>query len=137
MILRSLCTSTVSSSPLLLAWSLRILAALAHSRNPLLGPEHNPLLRYLLKISLYTQFCAGENASEVRSTIAQLKAVGFTGVILAYAKESSLEVPADSPESTQQGEETQSTIDKEIVPWAQSTLETVRMAEPGDFVAFK
>lgn len=41
MILLSLCTSTVSSSSLL-PLSLRFLASLAHSRNPLLSPDHTP-----------------------------------------------------------------------------------------------
>ncbi|PNY24256.1 proline dehydrogenase, mitochondrial [Tolypocladium capitatum] len=138
MILRSLGTTVVSSSPLLLPPSLRIMAALAHSTNPLLNPDRNPLLRYVLKKSFYAQFCAGENAPEVRGTIARLKGIGFTGVILGYAKEVVLtDKQADQLEACKLGEETQQSIDSEIVPWAEGTMETVRLAEPGDFVALK
>lgn len=138
MILRSLGTTIVSSSPLLLPPSLRIMGALAHSTNPILNPDRNPLLRYILKQSFYAQFCAGENAPEVRGTIARLKNIGFTGVILGYAKEVVLtDKQAGQLEACKLGEETQQSIDSEIVPWAEGTMETVRLAEPGDFVALK
>lgn len=139
MILRSLATTVVSSSPLLLPPSLRIMAALANSASPLLNPDRNPLLRFFLKRTFYAQFCAGEHAGEVRATIARLKGIGFNGVILGYAKEVE-PTPAQAGQlgaAAAQGKETQSAIDHEIRPWADGTLETVRLAEPGDFVALK
>lgn len=138
MIIRSLATTTVSSSPLLLPPSLRIMAALAHTANPLLNPDRNPLLRYLLKKSFYAQFCAGEQSTEVRATISRLKGIGFTGVILGYAKEVVLsESQTQDLAHGKLGDETQECIDTEIIPWAEGTLQTVRLAEPGDFVALK
>ncbi|UNI22981.1 proline dehydrogenase [Purpureocillium takamizusanense] len=138
MILRSLGTTAVSSSPLLLAPSLRIMAVLAHSGSALLNPDRNPLLRFFLKRTFYAQFCAGEDGAEVRDTIARLKGIGFNGVILGYAKEVVLtDKQAGQLEGAKVGEETQTVIDNEIVPWAEGTLETVRLAEPGDFVALK
>ena len=77
MILRSLFTTTISSSPILLNPSLRIMTMLAHSGNPLLNPDRNPLLKFFLKKSFYAQFCAGENGSEVSVTVAKLKKIGF------------------------------------------------------------
>lgn len=138
MIIRSLGTTTVSSSPVLLNPSLHLMAALAHSRNPLLSPDRNPLLRYFLKKTFYAQFCAGENPIEVRQTIDGLKQIGFTGVILGYAKEVVLsEAQARDLASGKAGQETEECIRNEIEPWTQGTLETVRLAQPGDFVALK
>lgn len=138
MILRSLATTVVSSSPILLPPSLRIMAALAHSTNPLLNPDRNPILRYFLKRSFYAQFCAGENALEVRTTIARLKNIGFTGVILGYAKEVVLSKDAAEHLTAEKaGEDVELFIRKEVDPWAMGTMETVRLAEPGDYVALK
>ncbi|PHH93061.1 hypothetical protein CDD83_1763 [Cordyceps sp. RAO-2017] len=138
MIIRSLGTTTVSSSPLLLGPSLRIMALLAHSTNPLLSPDRNPLLRYALKKSFYAQFCAGETAAEVRESIARLKRIGFTGVILGYAREVVLsDQDVRQLDSSNLGQEAPEAVEREVEPWCRGTLETVRLAEPGDFVALK
>lgn len=138
MVLRSLATTTVSSSPLLLSPSLRILTVLAHTKNPALSPDKNPVLRYALKKTFYAQFCAGENAAEVRQTIADLKNIGFTGVILGYAKEVVLsEKQTRALAEGKVGEETDECIREELEPWAQGTMETVRLAQTGDCVALK
>ncbi|QUC17499.1 uncharacterized protein UV8b_01740 [Ustilaginoidea virens] len=139
MILRSLGTTVVSSSPLLLPPSLGLMQLLANSTNPIFNPDKNPLLRFFLKKSFYAQFCAGENPAEVKATIGRLKDIGFTGVILGYAREVVLTQKegqgVDLPSMTEQ--EVQRAIDTEIVPWTKGTLETVRLAQPGDFVALK
>lgn len=114
------------------------MVALAHAQSPILNPDKNPLLRFFLKKSFYAQFCAGENAAEVRQTVGRLKNIGFTGVILGYAKEVVLE-KSDAKELTiaNLGQESARDIEREINPWRDGTLETVRLAEPGDFVALK
>ena len=138
MILRSFATTVVSSSPVLLPPSLTIMGLLAHSTNPLLNPDRNPLLRWLLKRSFYAQFCAGEDPAEVRATVARLKGIGFTGVILGFAREVVLtERQAADMADGRMGEETQQCIQDEIIPWTEGTLETVRLTEPGDYVALK
>jgi proline dehydrogenase len=138
MILRSFVTTVVSSSPVLLPPSLSIMGILAHSTNPILNPDRNPLLRFLLKRSFYAQFCAGEDPAEVRTTVARLKNIGFTGVILGYAKEVVLtEQQASDMTAGRIHEETPEHIQTEILPWTEGTLETVRLAEPGDYVALK
>lgn len=138
MILRSLATNTVSASPTLLSPSLAIMGVLAHSTNPLLNPDRNPILRWFLKNTFYAQFCAGENAVEVRETVARLKRIGFTGVLLCYAREVVMsDKQAEKLASGDLGQETQELIQSEIIPWAEGTLETVRIAEPGDFVSVK
>ncbi|KAK4220353.1 FAD-linked oxidoreductase-like protein [Rhypophila decipiens] len=138
-ILRSLMTTTVSSSPILLPPSLTVMSLLAHTNNPLLNPDRNPLLRYALKKTFYAQFCAGENATEVKQTVAGLKNIGFSGVILGYAKEvvmTNKDQAAASlePNSTPSEE---AIIRNEIEPWAKGTIETVKLASKGDFVALK
>lgn len=66
----------------------------------------------------------------------KLKDIGFTGVILAYAKENPTEELPES-EAAQPGQETQAIIEKEIRPWAENTLETIKLTQPGDFAALK
>lgn len=135
MVLRSLATTVVSSSPMLLPPSLRIMSLLANSSNPLLNPDKNRLLRLFLKKTFYAQFCAGENRPEVRGTIANLKNIGFTGVILCYAKE--VVLSKEQAANLGVGQETEEAIRNEITPWAEGTLETVRLVQPGDYVALK
>lgn len=137
-VVRSFVTATISSSPILLPPSLSVMSALAHSTNPFLNPDRNPVLRFALKKTFYAQFCAGENAVEVRQTISSLKKIGFSGVILGYAREVVLapEQTADLA-SCGEGAVAEECIRNEINPWATGTLETVRLADPGDYVALK
>ncbi|KAL0935725.1 proline oxidase [Colletotrichum truncatum] len=138
MIIRSLLTTTVSSSPVLLPPSLWIMSILAHTTNPILNPDRNPILRFFLKHTFYAQFCAGENQLEVRKTISTLKDIGFTGVILGYAKEVVLDDEQTRDlASCGEGKEAEECIRNEIIPWAEGTMETVKLAQPGDFVALK
>lgn len=138
MIIRSFGTTLVSSTPSLLTPSLAIMSVLANSHWRILNPDHNPLLRYFLKKTFYAQFCAGEQAPEVRQTITKLKDIGFTGVILGYAKEVVLpESQAQALAEQDMGKETQADIDHEIAPWADGTLTTISLAERGDYVALK
>ncbi|KAK1823938.1 proline dehydrogenase [Friedmanniomyces endolithicus] len=54
------------------------------SRNPLTSIDRNPLLRSLLWHTFYRQFCAGETPSQVARVNAELRAQGYSGVILEY-----------------------------------------------------
>jgi hypothetical protein len=114
------------------------MSTLAHSQSPLLSPDKNPLLHFFLKGTFYKQFCAGENAAEVKQTITGLKDIGFKGVILGYAREVVLDDKQKaSLASCGVGEVAEACIQNEIIPWAKGTLETVRLASPTDFVALK
>jgi hypothetical protein len=116
------------------------MSKLAHSQSPILSPDTNPLLRYFLKRTFYRQFCAGENAMEVKHTVDSLKAIGFKGVILGYAKEvvmDETQTASLSSCSDTNAETAEACIRNEIIPWANGTLETVKMTVPGDFVALK
>ncbi|KAB5549471.1 FAD-linked oxidoreductase-like protein [Coniochaeta sp. 2T2.1] len=137
-VVRSLLTTTISSSPWLLPPSMAAMSAMAHSTNPVLNPDRNPILKFLLKKTFYAQYCAGENAVEVRQTVDSLKRIGFSGVILGYAREVVLppEQTADLA-SCGEGAAAEECIKNEINPWAAGTVETVLLASPGDYVALK
>lgn len=138
-VLRSLAVTTVSSSPLLLPPSLALMNVLAHTTQPLLNPDRNPLLKKIIKSTFYAQFCAGENADEVRATLARMKGLGFSGVLLGYAPEIVLtdrEIE-DLLKTGLQGEELEAWVRNEVVPWSKGVLETIRLAEEGDFVGLK
>ncbi|KAI1205663.1 proline dehydrogenase [Annulohypoxylon truncatum] len=137
-VLRNLATSSISSSPVLLPPSLAIMNVLAHSNRAVFNPDKNPLLRWFLKKTFYAQFCAGENAAEVRRTIDGLNKIGFTGVILGYAREIVLtESQTQNLSACDLGPVADECVRNEIGPWAAGTLETVRLARPTDFVALK
>ncbi|KAH8753115.1 FAD-linked oxidoreductase-like protein [Diaporthe sp. PMI_573] len=138
-ILRSLAVTTMSSSPVLLPPSLSIMSMLAHTTNPILNPDRNPLLKQLIKKTFYAQFCAGETGPEVKATMARLRDIGFSGVILGYAREVVLTQEQLKALATRgmDKETAQECIQNEVIPWAKGTLETVRLAEPGDYVALK
>ncbi|KAG7102779.1 proline dehydrogenase like protein [Verticillium longisporum] len=136
MILRSLLTTTISSSRWLLPPSLAIASALAHATHPLLSPDRNPLLRVLLKHTFYAQFCAGETPAEVRRTVSRLKGLGFSGVILGYAREVVM-AEAQTRGLSGASETSRRSDEEEVRPWQEGTEQTVRLAEAGDFVALK
>ncbi|KAI1259197.1 proline dehydrogenase [Xylariaceae sp. FL1019] len=137
-ILRTLASTTISSSPLLLPPSLKIMSTLAHSNQAILNPDRNPMLRWFLKKTFYAQFCAGENAAEVRHTVNGLKKIGFTGVLLGYAREVVLtEAQQRDLSSCGEGEAVEECIRNEITPWKTGTMATIRLASKGDFVSVK
>ncbi|KAM0797898.1 FAD-linked oxidoreductase-like protein [Usnea florida] len=134
-LLRSYALTALSSYPLLLSPSLRLLSLIAHSPSALLHPDRNPLLHYLLKKTFYAQFCAGETKTEVQKTVMGLKAMGYKGVILAYGKEIVLQkgekVDVTSTQSAG------STTEEDVQHWKEGTLKTVQMAEEGDMIGLK
>ncbi|KAN0069499.1 FAD-linked oxidoreductase-like protein [Elaphomyces granulatus] len=134
-ITRSFFVTTVSSSPLLLSPALAMLSFLAESKSAFLDPDQNALLKQLLTKTLYAQFCAGETPDAVRRTIHELKNLGYSGIILGYAKEAVMdgnEVNAAGAENIDEKRNAQ-----EILAWKDGTMKTVNMATNGDFVALK
>ncbi|KAL9621403.1 MAG: hypothetical protein Q9160_004163 [Pyrenula sp. 1 TL-2023] len=125
----------ISSRPVLLNPALRMLSFLAHSKSPLLNPDSNPLIRLLLKKTLYAQFCAGETPAEIKRTVEGLKNMGYPGVILAYARE----VVMDEDEATALGQSIKSSADSknEVNQWEKGTIDTVELATSDDYVGLK
>ena len=134
-LLRSYALTALSSYPLLLSPSLRLLSFVAHSPSPLLNPNRNPLLHYLLKKTFYAQFCAGETRTEVQKTVKELKSMGYKGVILAYGKE--IVLGRGDKVDISSAQPADPAADEEVQSWKRGTLETVQMAEEGDMVGLK
>ncbi|PGG97929.1 hypothetical protein AJ79_09042 [Helicocarpus griseus UAMH5409] len=138
-VLRSLFVTTVSSSPILFGPSLAFLSVLANSESPLLSPDQNPVLKFFLGQTLYAQFCAGETPEEVKGNVSELKKLGFSGVILGYAREYVMddkEINSLSQGDPAKDEDTAKTA-VDIASWKKGTLATVDLADDGDFVALK
>lgn len=129
-LIRSYLISTISASPVLLGPALRLLSLLVHSKYSFFQVEHNRLLRYIVKNTIYAQFCAGETPSEVQGTIANLKRVGFDGVVLNYAKE--IIVDKAAPVGHVKTNEAE-----DVMAWKQGMLDTLKLVTDRDYVASK
>jgi hypothetical protein len=103
---------------------------LAHPKTALLDVAKNPLLNMLVKHTIYKQFNAGENKLEVQQSIRAIKNLGYRGVLLGYAKEVLVGESNASPRDEKAARE-------EVQMWLDGTLQTVDMAQEGDFVALK
>ncbi|CAI7651346.1 unnamed protein product [Penicillium palitans] len=126
-VLRSLLVLSVSSSSLLLKPCIYTLSLLAHPRNAFWDVSKNPMLNMLVKHTIYKQFNAGENKLEVQNSINQIKALGCRGVLLGYAREVLVDENSDAAYDAKAAL-------AEIQIWMEGTLQTVDMAQPGDFV---
>lgn len=126
-LLRSYLVAALCSSSVLLSFILRLLSRLASSESVLLNPDRNLLLRYLLRKTFYAHFCAGESSNEVRGVVVELKGMGYSGVILTYAKEIS-----QNRNGTRRSD-----VRSEVEIWKRGSLETVGLASDGDLVALK
>ncbi|KAJ5579468.1 uncharacterized protein N7459_005453 [Penicillium hispanicum] len=129
-VLRSLLVLSVSSSSLLLRPCIYTLSRLAHPRSALWDVSKNPVLHWLVKHTIYKQFNAGENKAEVQQSIHSIKELGFRGVLLGYAREV---LVGENPDAASDA----TTAQAEVQMWLNGTLQTVDMAQEGDFVALK
>ena len=109
---------------------------LAHPSSFFLDPDWNPILRKVIKSTVYAQFCAGENRLEVQNTVKQLRQLGYKGVVLAFARENDVDKNAAQNGAAEDLVETPEAIE-EITAWSNGNRETVRLASQGDFVAIK
>jgi hypothetical protein len=125
-VLRTYLITRATSSPILLRACFAVLKQMLRPNAVLLSPERNPLLRWIFKHTFYAQFCAGENKSEVRRTLSDVRKAGYSGVILEYALEVLQEDSARAK-----------TTAEEIEVFRKGMLESVEMTDPGDFVALK
>jgi proline dehydrogenase len=118
------------TKPVLLKPGMAVARAVANSRNPLLNPDFNPLLRFVLKPFIYDQFCAGTTRREIQKTISDVQKMGFAGVILCYAKEVLLD-------HDNQALGSQGTRAAEVRKWLDGNLETLDMIGPGNWLGIK
>lgn len=132
-LIRSYLIAALSSSPLLLNSSLRLLSNLANTQSRLLSIDHNRLLRHLLKSTFYVHFCAGETPKEVENAVSSLKRIGYHGIILAYAKE----VAGEGGGKLVSGYNDDKSAAVDVETWKRGNLATIKLVKEGDFVAVK
>ena len=108
-----------------------MLSVLANPKSSLLDVGKNPLLSALVKHTIYRQFNAGENKHEVQQSIHHIKQLGYRGVLLGYAREV-LPAHVDDDDTLDQ-----KVGSAQVQAWLDGTLQTVDMAQEGDFVALK
>lgn len=142
-LLRSLFIAGVSSKKILLIPCLKILSFLSQpGRGYLLNVDKNPLIHAILKKTFYNQFCAGETARETRQCVRRLKDLGFSGVILTYARETVFDHRSDRA-ALKGAPEPKRAVDPDVVfckhidEWRNGTLETMKLIEDGDYLALK
>ncbi|CAI7662380.1 unnamed protein product [Penicillium manginii] len=125
------------SSNLFLKPALAILNVVTNSKSAILNPDRNRMLNKLLRWTVYNHFCAGTNRQEVSKTVAEIKKIGYQGVILGYSKEIVVD-PNEKLAHDESGSVNYSYKCYDIVEeWKQGTLETLRMVGAGDYLAVK
>lgn len=137
LIVRSLVLTSLMSSKHFMTLALALLNVLSSSNSAFLNPDRNRALNKILRWTVYNHFCAGTNHEEVSKTVAEIKQIGYQGVILGYSKEIVVDpnekFACDKSGSTAYNEK----CHRMVEDWKNSTLETLRMIGPGDFLAVK
>lgn len=139
-LLRSLMIAFVSSKPFLLNPSLFILSYFTKPNRPwLFDVDRNPVLHWFLKKAFYAQFCGGENRREVQALGDHMRAMGISGTIVTYAKETVFDMAAGTElgMGTAAGDGSKSTKCASVEAWRVGTLETAEMLKEGDQLALK
>ncbi|KAJ9654983.1 proline dehydrogenase [Coniosporium apollinis] len=113
---------------------LAVMRTIADSKSALLDPDHNPVLRGVLKPLIYDQFCAGTTKDEVHRTAASIRNLGFAGVILTYGRELQIN---EKKGLVGLGREAVSQKSEDIKKWRDGNLKTLDMLQPGDWLAIK
>lgn len=135
LLLRSYFMTRILASPRLLRLAMPLLTHIANSSSILLNPDKNPILHVLIRKLIYDHFNAGECEEDVRATVKQMKALGFKGVILGYAKEVNVSSGARGVEAA--GEARIDVDELAVREWKEGTLKTLSLIGEGDFLAVK
>jgi len=149
-LIRALLLHTITGSPTLLALGTKVMLKTADNieRIPPLKwavdktfyvcpttPPHPPFVTYAtpnyipMLTSVQAHYCAGSTPTEVTQTATALCSLGYSGLILAYARE----VEASPVASAAAAAAARTDIDH----WLAGTLKTITLSTPGDFVAIK
>lgn len=134
-LLRSLFLGYCFKSPRILSLSLKTMDKIVHSKMAFLNPDRNFVLGGLLRAFVYNQFCAGTNPAEVKKSIANIKAMGYDGVILGYGREIVLDNENKSKDLGSSDEA--ATSDPHIAAWLDGNLKTLDCIGAGDYMNVK
>ena len=133
-IFRILLLGTFFTSSWLFKPGLAFMRTVANSKSSLLNPDRNLLLKALIKPLVYDQFCAGTNSREIQTTVANIRRLGFSGVILCYGKEFQID---ENKKLLGPLQNTQSQLDAEVEHWKVGNLRTLSMIGEGDWLGIK
>ncbi|KAI5789529.1 FAD-linked oxidoreductase-like protein [Pyronema domesticum] len=122
-LVRSLLLHTITSNPTLLKVGSTIMKKTADRI------DYIPPLKWVVDKTFYAHFCAGSSAPAISSTITSLRSLGYTGIILAYAREVDVSSTSSSSSSSSSA--------SEIQQWLTGTLRTISLCTPHDFLAIK
>lgn len=139
LLLKSYLITSILASPKIIKFFLPFLNKLANSDSSLLNPDTNPVLHLLIRKFIYDHFIAGENASQVRAKVLSMKKLGFSGVILGYAREVNVSRGRGGGD-VKFGEEmevSKEVGEKAIREWGEGLMRTLELLEPGDFLSVK
>lgn len=106
---------------------------IANSSSVWLNPDKNPLLRMIIHPIVYKHFCAGRNKQEIAHTSAEIRRLGFSGVVLCYGKE----VQIQEDQFLGYDETKGSTLDAEISQWEDGNMATLDMVGECDWLGMK
>jgi hypothetical protein len=109
---------------------MSFLRKIANSRASVLDPDKNWLLTKILRASIYDQFCAGTTRSEIEGCVAGIKQMGYTGVILNYAREI---VAHDQGRVASEND----LSSEHIKQWLDGNMRTLGMLAKGDYLGIK
>lgn len=135
LLVKSYFITSILASPKIIKLFLPLLNKLANSNSTPLNPDRNPVLHMIVRKFIYDHFIAGENASQVKANVAAMKKLGFSGVILGYAKEVNVTggaVHHDDGMSVDKGIK-----EAAIIEWRDGLVKTLEMLQPGDFLSVK
>lgn len=119
-LVRALMLHQITSRPSLLSLGSKVMLKTA-DRIDSLAP-----LKWVVDKSFYAHFCAGSTPAEIATTMSYLRSLGYSGIILNYAREVEHAVNASTAAGL-----------SEIAQWREGQLRTIALTSPGDFVAMK
>lgn len=96
----------------------------------LFNVDRNPILKAIVRATVYDHFCAGESMEEVRERVEHLRSQGFDGVMVAPGHEMFLEESSEK-------EHDMDPCQKEVQAWQKLMAETLSMAGSGDYTGLK
>ncbi|KAL3951727.1 hypothetical protein ACCO45_013444 [Purpureocillium lilacinum] len=137
---RSLFTNTVSSTPWLLSPAIYFLSYLCQPRRPLLfDVQRNRPLAWLMKQTVYKQFCGGETPAETKQTMRRMRDMGFRGTIITLATETVFDYRKNLVHGlgVEAGAGEGAATCPAIASWRKRTLGAVELLDEGDQLAIK
>ncbi|ODA76844.1 hypothetical protein RJ55_07360 [Drechmeria coniospora] len=138
---RSLFVHSVSSRPWLLGPAISFLSFLCQpKRGFLVDVNRNKALAWIMKQTVYKQFCAGETLAETKATMKGMRDMGFRGTIITLATETLFDHEKNAAHGLgvgTAGVEAGSGHCPAITSWLGRTLGAVGLLGEGDQLAIK